>query len=231
MSKDNKRYKLLDLFSGAGGCAKGYQRAGFYVVGVDINEQPDNCADEFIQMDALEFLDTQDLSRYSVIHASPPCQRFSRMQSLGIARNGGYNEHPDLIEPTREKLIKTGKTYVIENVVGAPLNNFITLCGTMFGLKVYRHRIFESNRLIFSPSHIPHRDSTPSAGNGISPKGFISVCGTGGIRGMNVKQIMEYWSAAMEIDWMNRAELAQAIPPAYCEFIGRQIIEQLKQTA
>ena len=184
--------------------------------------------DNFIQMDAIDFLKTQDLSRFDVIHASPPCQKFSRVQSLGKARNGIYKEHPDLITPTRELLQATGKPYVIENVMGAPLINPIVLCGSMFkGLKVYRHRQFESNMPLYAPKHKPHNDKTPSVGNGISPKGFISVCGTGGVKGMTSKEILEYWSMAMGIDWMARKELAQAIPPAYTEWIGRQLAMQL----
>ncbi len=219
--------RLLDLFCKAGGCSVGYHRAGFEVEGVDIEPQS-NYPYKFTQMDAIQFLDTQDLSRFDAIHASPPCQKFSQMQSLGKARNGGYKEHIDLIEPVRSRLIKIGKPFVIENVAGAPVENYIMLCGSMFGLKVYRHRHFESNVFLWQPHHIPHNDKTPSAGNGLSPKGFISVCGTGGIRGMTAKQIVDYWSMAMGIDWMNRAELAQAIPPAYTEWIGKQLIEQLQ---
>lgn len=198
-------------------------------MGVDIEPQP-NYPFPFVQMDALEFLDTQDLSSFSVIHASPPCQKFSKLQSLGIARNGSYKDHVDLVEPTRQRLLRIGKPYVIENVEGAPLMNPITLCGNMFGLKVYRHRLFESNMFLWQPEHVPHRDKTPSAGNGISPKGFISVCGTGGVKGMTAQQILNYWRKAMGIDWMNRAELAQAIPPAYTEYIGRQLLQYFEST-
>lgn len=223
--------RLLDLYCKAGGCSVGYHRAGFEVEGVDIEPQP-NYPYQFHQVDALEFLKVQDLSRFDVIHASPPCQKFSRVQSLGIARNGGYREHLDLIEPTRVLLLKTGKPYVIENVIGAPLNNAIVLCGSMFkGLRVYRHRQFESNMPLYAPEHRPHHDRTPSAGNGISPKGFISVCGTGGVKGMNAQEIIDYWSMAMGIDWMNRKELAQAIPPAYTEWIGRQLAMMLMLAA
>ena len=117
----------------------------------------------------------------------------------------------------------------MENVVGAPLIEPITLCGSMFnGLKVYRHRLFEGSFDIEAPKHEPHRDRTPSAGNGISPKGFISVCGSGGVKGMNSKEIIEYWSMAMGIDWMTRKELAQAIPPAYTEYIGKQLMAVLR---
>jgi len=213
----------------------GYHRAGFEVVGVDIEPQP-NYPFEFIQGDAIETLksmlrnDNQIAGHtFDAIHASPPCQRYSGIQGLAVARNGAYKEHADLVGPTRALLQATGLPYVIENVVGAPLNNPITLCGSMFGLKVYRHRLFESNMYLFEQEHEPHDDQTPSAGNGISPKGFISICGTGGVRGMKAKEILEYWRMAMGIDWMNRAELAQAIPPAFTEFIGQQLMEQLSR--
>jgi len=222
------RPRLLDLFCKAGGCSMGYFKAGFDVEGVDIEPQP-NYRFKFTQMDAIEYLKTQDLSRFDAIHASPPCQRNSRLKSLSAARNGGYkaDNHPDLIDPIRTLLEKIGKPYVIENVVGAPMSNTITLCGSMFGLKVYRHRLFESNIYLWQPEHVPHNDQTPSAGGGLIPKGYISVCGTGGVKGMTAQEVVSYWSKAMGIDWMSRVELSQAIPPAYTEYIGRQIIDYL----
>ena len=215
---------LLDTFCKAGGAGMGYHRAGFRVIGVDIEPQP-NYPFMFIQADAVEFIERFG-NQFDAIHASPPCQAHSRIASIGVARNGAYPEHQDLIAPTREALKTAGRPFVIENVVGAPLIDPITLCGSMFeGLKVYRHRLFECSFSIDAPKHEPHRDRTPSAGNGISPKGFISVCGSGGVKGMTSKEIIEYWSMAMGIDWMTRKELAQAIPPAYTEFIGRRLIE------
>lgn len=218
------RCLLLDLYCKAGGASQGYYDAGFDVVGVDIEPQP-NYPFEFIQADALEYL-AQYGFIYDVIAASPPCQRNSRLKALTTARNGDYpkSSEIDLIAPTRELCIKLGKPYVIENVVGAPLINPVMYCGSMFPeLRVYRHRLFESNVPIVAPIHYPHRDTTPSAGNGVSPKGFISVCGTGGVKGMTSTEIVEYWSMAMGIDWMNRKELSQAIPPAFTEHIGLQI--------
>ena len=207
----------------------GYSRAGFEVVGVDINPQP-RYPFAFHQGDALEYARLHG-HEFDAIHASPPCQRASRLRSLGMARNGSYPEHPELIGPTREIFQSLGLPYVIENVVGAPLINPITLCGSQFGLKVYRHRLFESNVPLAAPHHEPHRDRTPGAGNGKSPKGFISVCGSGGVKGMNAREIVDYWSMAMGIDWMTRKELAQSIPPAFTEFIGRQLMEQLTADA
>lgn len=219
--------KLLDLFCKAGGAGMGYHRAGFDVVGVDIAPQP-NYPFEFHQADALEYLAAHG-HEFDVIHASPPCQKHSRIASLAKARNGGYGGHPDLIGPTRELLLKLGKPYVIENVQGAPLINPVRLCGCQFPqLRVYRARLFESNLELATPPHYPHNDSTPSAGNGISPKGYISVCGMGGVRGMNSREILAYWSMAMGINWMTRNELREAIPPPFTEFIGVQLISQLE---
>lgn len=226
-----KRPLLLDLCSKAGGAAYGYYLAGFDVVSIDIEPQPNYPEEEgmrFFRADAVEYLHHCGHC-FDAYHASPPCQAHTRMQTLGKARNGGYREHIDLINPIRELLIASGRPYVIENVPGAPLINPYVLCGSMFpDLRVYRHRLFETNWLMMVPPHEAHRDKTPSAGNGKSPKGFISVCGSGGVRGMKCVEILEYWRMAMGIPWMNRKELAQAIPPRYTEMIGLQLQEQLK---
>lgn len=220
--------RLLDLYCCAGGAAKGYYDAGFTeIVGVDIRPQK-SYPYQFVQADALEYLarliETGEIERYSLVHASPPCQINTAMESLAIARNGSYPEHPDLIPETRRLLQLSGKPYVIENVPGANLINPAVLCGTYFGLKVYRHRLFECNPWLMSPPHRAHKDKSPGAGNGKSPNGFTSVCGTGGVRGMNSREIVECWQNAMGIDWMNREELAQALPPAYTHYIGTQML-------
>lgn len=133
--------KALDLFCGAGGASMGLANAGFEVTGVDIFDQP-NYPFTFYKANALEF----DLSGFDFIWASPPCQAFTLAQRIQ------KNQHPDLIEPIRQRLIETNKPYCIENVVGAPLINPILLCGSMFpGLRVYRHRLFESNFKIVPP--------------------------------------------------------------------------------
>lgn len=225
--------KLLDLFCKAGGCSAGYAKAGFEVVGVDINPQP-NYPYEFIQADALEILkDEEFVSQFSAIAASPPCQAHSKARGLSEARNGGkYGDHLDLIPATRELLEKTGKPYIIENVAGAPLINPIKLFGSQFKtLYTQRERWFESNILLKEPDQERRKMKTLSAGNGIGEDGSISICGSGGVRGLNSKQITLYWGFAMGgIDWMNRAELAEAIPPAYTEFLGKQLIEYIKVT-
>lgn len=218
--------KLLDLYCKAGGCSAGYVKAGFEVIGVDIKPQP-NYPYEFIQADALEILKNHDfLRQFDVIHASPPCQKHSKARSLSLARNGGqYGDHLDLIPETRELLQATGKPYIIENVAGSPLINPVKLFGSQFkNLYTQRERWFESNILLMEPEQERVKMRTPAAGNGIGEDGSISICGSGGVRGLNAKQIQLYWGFAMGgIDWMTRDELAEAIPPAYTEFLGRQL--------
>jgi DNA (cytosine-5)-methyltransferase 1 len=204
------RPRLLDLFCGAGGAAMGYHRAGFEVVGVDINPQP-RFPFEFIQADAMTFLDDWPVwvaELFDAIHASPPCQSYSYMSSCRPGLSGTY---PDLIEAVREQLNNSGLPYVIENVPNAPLRADVTLCGHMFGLELYRHRIFESNRPLTEPDHPVHVKPGGRAGHW-KPGEVISVAGNFAPAAVARK--------AMDIDWMNRAELGEAIPPAYTEYIG-----------
>lgn len=224
--------KILDLFCKAGGAAMGYKQAGFdEIVGVDIVPQP-NYPFEFVCMDAIEYLKTQDLSSFDAIHASPPCQAHSKCRQLSEARNGGqYGDHEDFITRTRELLDEIGKPYIIENVEGAPLKNPLSLYGSQFdNLYTQRRRLFESNIHLQPPERKMKRHKTPTAGNGMGEDGWISVCGSGGVRGMNAKQIVLYWGFALGgIDWMTRAELAEAIPPKYTEFLGGQLIRYIKR--
>jgi DNA (cytosine-5)-methyltransferase 1 len=208
-----------DFFSGAGGAARGFQNAGHYVIGIDHNPQPNYCGDEFIQADAMELL--QDISfirRLDFIWASPPCQSYS------ITKFVHNNKHPDLVDPVRQLLRASGLHYVIENVMGAPLIDPVMLCGTFFDLKVYRHRLFETNFYLPQPEHRPHRDNTPGVGRGLSNKGFISITGTGGF---GIPNGFEYAQNAIGIDWMSRIELSQAIPPAYSEYIARWFFDNV----
>lgn len=217
------------LLQGGGGAAYGYHLAGFEVVGVDIIPQP-NYPYTFIQSDAIEYLRTHDLAEFDAIHASPPCQAHTRAKGLSKARNNGaYGNHPDFIPQTRELLQKIGKPYVIENVVGAPLIEPMPLSGTQFkNLYTQRKRLFESNIPLAPPEQKPVPKKTPPAGWGFGPDGFIAICGSGGVHGMNNRQIPLYWGFALGgIDWMTRDELAEAIPPAYTEFIGKQLITYL----
>jgi DNA (cytosine-5)-methyltransferase 1 len=207
--------RLLDLFCGAGGAAMGYHMAGFEVTGVDIKPQP-HYPFAFVQADALTF----PLGGYDMIHASPPCQRFS-VASV-IHRNHG-KKYSDLLTPMRQRLIAWGGLWVIENVLQAPMEQFVCLCGLMFGLKVFRHRLFECSAFLLTPSH-------PSHGTRKIGEGYYSIAGNGGrwktwgtvVRDVSKGTVTE-WRQAMEIDWMTRQELSQAIPPAYTQFIGAQL--------
>lgn len=209
--------RLLDLYCKAGGCSMGYYNAGFDIVGLDIEPQP-NYPFEFILADAT----TYPLDGFDAYHASPPCPGYSVLAAM----------HPDrtwplLIEPTRKKLIATGKPYVIENVETAPLcrrpdlfgNYGVMLCGSMFGLGVKRgylrrHRLFETSFPIPQPS--------------CNHKGVaVGVYGHGGHTGKHRMLYRQEASEAMQIDWMNRDEMCQAIPPAYTEYIGKYMIEQI----
>lgn len=205
--------KLLDLFCGAGGCSVGYHRAGFEVVGVDIEPMP-HYPFEFHQSDALEYLQKHG-HEFDAIHASPPCQGFSAMQH--IRKNSAA--HADLVEPVRLLLLQTEKPYVIENVRGAPLVGATMLCGSFFGLKIIRHRYFECPwmPLVMMP---------PCNHNGVFDPWHGQDRTAGKFR------------AAMDIDWMpigggrssgkaRPGNINQAIPPAYTEWIGKQLMEVL----
>lgn len=201
--------RLLDLFCGAGGCGMGYARAGFEVVGVDLHPQP-HYPFEFHQADAMAF----PLDGFDAIHASPPCQAYAITNNIWKKSDS----YPDLVAPTRERLQATGLPYVIENVPGAPLLEPIVLCGEMFGLRVIRHRLFETSFFMLAPRHIGH---TARASYGRTPKNgeHFTISGHFGD--------VEGGRLAMGIPWMTRNELSQAIPPAYTELIGKQLMQSL----
>jgi DNA (cytosine-5)-methyltransferase 1 len=204
--------RLLDLFCGAGGAAMGYYRAGFTeIVGIDLKPQP-RYPFRFVQADAMQ--PPVRLEYFDAIHASPPCQKYS-----WSARRWRDVQRTDLVEPTRALLIASGLPWVMENVIGAPLAKMLTLCGTQFGLEVLRHRRFESNVLLFSPGRCWHAGSV---GDGT----YVTVAGHGGnnIKGRGSRAAKQ---RAMGIDWMNDRELNESIPPAYTEFIGRQLLQSL----
>lgn len=202
------RPRLLDLFAGAGGAARGYQQAGFHVTGVDIVDQPRYAGDEFHQADAM----TWPLDGYDAIHASPPCQAYT---TGGRAAKDG--RHPDLLPTIRQRLATTGTPYVIENVPGAPMRADIILCGSMFGLPVRRHRWFETN-IGLPPWTLGCNHSQPVTGVYGHPHGDA-----GAWPGM-LPSTLATWSTAMGIEWMTVAELTNAIPPAYTEWIGHQLL-------
>ena len=210
------RPQLLDLFCGAGGAAMGYARAGFEVVGVDHKFQR-NYPFTFVRADALDWV-ARYAHEYDVIHASPPCQAYCYLTAL----HRKTSSHPRLIEPVCAALKKTGLYYVIENVESAPLENAIVLCGSSFGLRVRRHRLFESNVSMLQPLH-QHGAQGRSVGvYGHQGSGSLRPREKGGsfIRAKNREDAGD----AMGIDWMTWRELTQAIPPAYTQFVGRQIM-------
>lgn len=197
----------------------GYQQAGFEVTGIDIKKQK-RYPFEFIQADALEVMKDLDYLRsFDVITASPPCQTHSITQHLRNAQ-GKSTDKIDLIPQTREALVLSGKPYVIENVKGAPLINPIQLCGSSFGLKVRRHRIFESNLELIG-SVCDHKAQGKPVGVYGSMRDEIPK---GGHTAKSIEEARE----AMGIDWMLWGDLVEAIPPVYTEFIGKQIVNMLK---
>lgn len=219
--------RLLDLFCCAGGAAMGYHRAGFTeIVGVDIAHQS-RYPFEFVRGDALEYVAAHG-HEFDAIHASPPCQAYSEatpMQSRG--------NHPDLIEPTRGLLQAIGKPYVIENVENARhlLINPVKLCGTMFGLSIWRHRYFEIWPDVWALTPTCKHDRRPITVHSGSHtrKTWEPVRVTGGARtGVRPRESVDVVRWAMEIDWMVQEELTEAIPPAYTEWIGRHLLEAMR---
>jgi DNA (cytosine-5)-methyltransferase 1 len=221
--------RLLDLFCGAGGAAMGYSRAGFEVVGVDIKPQPHYCGDEFHQADWREW--ASGTMTFDVLHASPPCPRYSSISRVhGTAAN-----HPDLVGQVREVLIASGLPYVIENVGGAPLRDPVMLCGSMFGLGVTcddgqwrqlrRHRLFETPVLMLTPNCQHDGEPIGVYGHG---GGQVKTARSGLGTNRGYMGRVHERGPAMGIDWMTVTELSQAIPPAYTEWIGRQLMAQLE---
>lgn len=210
----------MDLFSGAGGAARGYQQAGFHVTGIDIKPQPHYAGDVFIQGDALA--PPVRLESFDVVHASPPCQAYSTTRTLHDV------SYPDLVAEVRRLINPKGASwlYVIENVQGAPLLSPARFCGSMFGLNVRRHRLFESNLALLMPPCDHSRQPEP-----------IDVTGTGARRagprldgkGGNSRKPrnLEEARTAMGIDWMSRRELSEAVPPAFTEYIGDELMGYL----
>lgn len=225
---------LLDAFCGAGGAGEGYRRSGFDVIGVDHKRQP-NYPFQIFYGDVIEILgailDGRWVERWGLpmpqgIHASPPCQAHSDLRH----RTG--LEYPELVAPVRELLEETGLPWIIENVEGAPLRDPVTLCGTMFpGLRVLRHRLFESNFPLETPAHPtePHppvftTDKRKSHYGKLDQDiSFVSVTGGGNCSIANAR-------SAMGIEWMTKPELNEAIPPAYTEYLGRQLLSHIEST-
>lgn len=213
--------KALDLFCGAGGASMGLVLAGFQVDGIDISPQP-HYPFRFERADALD-VSIDEIRLYDLVWASPPCQRYSD----ATRQTGNPDEHPDLIAPVRAMLVEAGVPYIIENVLNAPLIDPIMLCGAMFDLGVVRHRLFETNLPIAQPPHVKHKGS-------IVTGEYVTVAGNGGVPSWTLKErerrglprhirgefSLANWSRAMGIDWMERHELVESIPPAYSKFLG-----------
>lgn len=218
---------LLDLCSGVGGATRGYQRAGFRVVGVDIEPQPEYCGDDFEQGDALAFL-AKHGRKFDRIHASFPCQASSALTKGNRGRDGWTDDHLDLNPAGRALLDTIGVPYVMENVQGSVLRRDLTLCGLMFGLRVFRHRYFELGRWSMPkpahPSHAGHR--VAGWRHGVRYDGdMVAVYGDGGGKGSAPD-----WQAAMGIDWTSsKHSLREAIPPAFSQVIGEAMFAQLAE--
>jgi len=203
--------KVLDLFCGAGGASMGYHLAGFEVTGVDIKHgkrYPFN----YVRGDVMD-LPIDYLRSFDLIHASPPCQTYSITRNLRIAQ-GKQTTKLDLIEPVRKMLIESGKPYVIENVMGAPLIDPVLLCGSAFGLKVRRHRLFESNTAL-KGTECNHKVQG-------RPVGVYGSLNDEIPNGGKTATTIDEAKAAMGIDWMIWSEIVEAIPPAYTRYLGEQ---------
>ena len=210
------RPRLLDLFCGAGGAAMGYHRAGFDVVGVDLAPQP-HYPFEFHQADAL----TYPLDGFDAIHASPPCQAYTMAARL---HPGTASNHPDLVDETRQRLRASGLPYVIENVPGAPLRGAMLLCGSMFGLRIAKHRVFEASfpLPILAPAACDHRDLyDPWHGLGRTGDQHRAAQGTP-------------WTPTQGGSGRAKGvtgDVSNAIPPVYTEWIGAQLLAAIERAA
>ena len=210
--------KLLDLYCGVGGASMGYSRAGFDVTGVDLKHGK-RYPFKFIRANVLEILaDIEFLNGFDIIHASPPCQTHSITKNLRIAQ-GKSTSKIDLIPETRAGLIQSSKPFIIENVMGSPLINPIMLCGSAFGLKVRRHRIFESN-IKLTGSLCDHKKQ----GRPVGVYGSLNdEIPNGGKTAKTITEARE----VMGIEWGIWTELVEAIPPVYTEYLGKQMITLL----
>lgn len=218
LAKNIMKLRAIDLFCCAGGASKGIAAAGYEVIGVDKRPQP-RYPFKFIQADALTF----PLDGFHFAWASPPCQRYTDMKHAPGAKG---DEHPDLIDPIRQRLKAAGLPYVIENVEGAPLIDPVTLCGSMFGLgaqgcRLQRHRGFESGGFVIPQPECRHDDRAVIGVYGGHSRRRSASAGGRGTRDVWEGGHKAAASEAMGIDWMTLGELSEAIPPAYAEHIAR----------
>ncbi|MEU2470968.1 DNA cytosine methyltransferase [Streptomyces sp. NPDC012842] len=213
------RLRVLDLFCCQGGAAMGYHRAGFDVTGIDLAPQP-RYPFRFIQADALDYV-REHGTEFDFIHASPPCQRYSRAQKIQ------HRDHPDLIAPTRTALEATGRPWVIENVEEAhrELRNPVTLCAAAFGMRTYRHRLFETggNFTFTPPRHPAHWAPLTKMGRPRAAGHFAHYVG-------NFSGVQEA-RTDMGVPWMNRDGIRECIPPAYTHHIATALIASRLEVA
>lgn len=207
--------KALDLFCGAGGASRGLADAGFFVNGVDLSPQP-NYPFDFVRCDALTQVPVEEMRWFDLIWASPPCQAFTAYKR----RPEHVRPRPNLIPAVREKLRDSGVPYIIENVPGAPLINPVMLCGSMFGLDVRRHRIFETSFPVEQPP-CRHHEQVPRFPPATNRKNLRRTVEVGVWRIPLATQ-----RRAMGIDWMRVPELSQAIPPAYSRFLAEEFLKR-----
>lgn len=235
VSVEATKPRLLDLFCGVGGAAMGYYRAGFEVVGIDIKPQP-NYPFDFHQGDALEFAAALGLGVFDAIHASPPCQAFTQMSARWRGKGTAADDHVDLLTPTLELLRQMDLPWVVENVPGAKnyMSPTLILHGGMFGLGVHRPRLFESNILLLAP-RAAQTESPLGVYGKVDGRTTYRYRNNGNYKG---KSLIRAWKSveegqvAMGIDWTDdEREIAEAIPPAYTELIGHQLLSFLRSQA
>ncbi|MET9534687.1 SAM-dependent methyltransferase [Streptomyces sp. NPDC006649] len=210
-----RRPRLADVCCCQGGASTGYHRAGFDVTGIDITPQP-RYPYPFILADAVAFILACGAG-FDLLHVSPPCQAHTNAQRIQ------GRTHPDLIAPVRHALTTIGVPYVIENVPGAPLHDPVTLCGAMFGLRTYRHRLFETNWHLTTPEHPAHTAPNAKMGRPVADGQFMHIVG-------NFSNV-PLARTVMDMPWASRDGLREAIPPAYTHWIGTQHLSLQRSAA
>ncbi|WP_144719260.1 DNA cytosine methyltransferase [Agrococcus jejuensis] len=224
--------RLLDLFCCEGGAGMGYHRAGFEVVGVDIKNQH-RYPFEFVQADAIEYV-LEHGHEFDAIHASPPCQAYS------ITKHGHSVQYPELVEPTRAALVASGKPFIIENVVGAPLLDPLKLCWSMFHepgsvldddgtpLRMQRHRLFESNVALLAPRPCRHPKMQVAGSYGGARRDKVearTIRKGGYVPSRAVQQRL------LGIDWATEKGMHESLPPVYTEHLGAQLLAAMEAGA
>jgi DNA (cytosine-5)-methyltransferase 1 len=229
--------RCLDLYCGAGGAARGLMESRLHVTGVDNKAQPNYCGNRFVKMDALRYLAIVPLSSFDFIWASPPCQRYSPLRHAP-----GKHRDADLIGPTREALIRTGKPWVIENVEDARdwLIDPVLLCGSMFGLETHpypkgwrleRHRLFEASFPLAAPSACQHDDRPVIGIYGGHFRDRRRAKGTNHRSGSNIPRELSFKAMGVPLGSMTGAEISDAIPPAYAQYVAETWLRLPTKTA